>query len=332
MPDHTFLDLVAAIIRRAFFTYQRYYNFYVKKYHLIDKLKGTEVTIILLVGKYPSLWDVVFRRLYKYSGNLDVIVVNAGCFSREKAIRLSTDYGFSYFECIPNNYISAQNFVIKNVVSSRFIIKVDDDVFLTRHTIKNMIEAYKKLVDDGYDVGFVAPVLNVNNVSYYHFLKTLDLLEEYERLFGKPLFTKHWTKQPVWYDPRVAEWIWEKSLPLNSVSDIFNSKNRGLVELIPVRFSIQCIMFEREFVTNRCGYLSILRIRKSRSTKPSDIKKPNLLLPFGDEDSINYYSDTLMYGRFLVLDAFAGHLSYYPQTEYMLKWFEKNKVRFIDDL
>lgn len=326
------MDLTASILRKIFLMYQARYNFYVKKYYLRNNLKGGEISIILLTGKYSSLWDVVFRRLYEYSHDLDVIVVNAGGFNREKALKLSTDYGFSYFESLPNNYVSAQNFVIRNIVQSRFIIKIDDDVFLTKHTIEKMIIAYKRLLNEGHDVGFVAPVLNVNNVSYYHFLKTLDLLQEYERSFGKPIFTKHWAKQPIWYDPRASQWIWEKSIPLNEISDIFASKNKNLIEIIPVRFSIQCIMFERGFLLNKYGYLSILKSTTKNRRSKGKGKKQSILLPFNDEDSINYYSDTLKYGRFLVLDSFAGHLAYYPQSEYMLKWFEKNKTKLMEDL
>lgn len=56
-------------------------------------------------------------------------------------------------------------------------------MFLTKFTIKNMIRAYSRLKEEGVDIGFVAPVLNVNNVSFYHFLKTLDLIEEYSKIF-----------------------------------------------------------------------------------------------------------------------------------------------------
>jgi hypothetical protein len=54
--------------------------------------------------------------------------------------------------------------------------------------------------------------------------------------------------------------------------------------------------------------------------------------PYGDEDSINFYADTALHGRFLILDSFAGHLSYYPQVEYMLDWFRKNRNKLLEDL
>jgi hypothetical protein len=50
-----------------------------------------------------------------------------------------------------------------------------------------MLQAFQKLKDNGVDIGFVAPVLNVNTVSYYYFLKTLNLLDEYKRLFEEPV-------------------------------------------------------------------------------------------------------------------------------------------------
>ncbi len=113
-----------------------------------------------------------------------------------------------------------------------------------------MIRAYLNLKEEGLDIGFVAPVLNVNNVSFYHFLKTLNLLEEYSKIFEKPIFAKHGTKQRIWYEPEVTKWIWERSLPLNKIAEIFAEKNKGLYEYeyIPVRFSIGCILFERTFL------------------------------------------------------------------------------------
>jgi hypothetical protein len=327
------LDFMVKIIH-GLAAVQRYYNFHavkVKKEFL--NLKGTEVAIYVLLGNYHELWDVVLERLYHYNEGFDVILINPGGFHRDKALTLSKSYGFSYIELIPNNIEVAQNYVIYNVIDSPIVIKLDDDVFLTKFTIKNMIRAYLNLKEEGLDIGFVAPVLNVNNVSFYHFLKTLGLLVEYSKIFEKAIFAKHWTKQRIWYDPEVAKYIWERSLPLNKIAEIFAEKNKGLYEYIPVRFSISCILFERTFLLKHYGFSSPgPRVKVSVEGKTRNMPLIWGAVIQGDEDSINFYADNKKHIRILALDSFAGHLSYYPQQEVMLKWYRNNKHRLLEDL
>lgn len=336
--EYTLHDVFVKLNRLQYRLLQIKYNFYVSKTMYINNMKGTHTTIMLLIGKYHQLWDVTFRRLYEYSNDLDVVVVNAGGLHSDKAIKLSREYGFSYFESYPNNFVSAQNYVLKYIIKSPLVLKVDDDVFVTKYTIRNLLSAYKRIREKGSDIGFLSPVVNVNNVSYYHFLKTLNLIEEYEKLFEKPNYIRNWRKQMIWYDPRAAMWIWSKSLPLNEVAEVFNEVNSEKIELIPLRFSISCILFTREFILSRNGFMSyepsliktknVLRRMIDTSTR----EKYLLLMPYGDEESINFYADTSMHGRFLILDSFVGHLSYYPQSDVMIKWFELNKERFLEDL
>jgi GT2 family glycosyltransferase len=216
------------IIRNLFIKAQRNYNFYVKKEYFIDNMQGSNAIIMVLTGKYPDLWSVSLRRIYEYGRGLDVVLVNAGGFHRELAINVARDYGFSYFESYPNNYVAAQNYFLARYARSNLVIKIDDDVFVTKNTFRNMLQAFQKLKDSGVDIGFVAPVLNVNTVSYYYFLKTLGLLEEYKRLFEEPVVFRESTKQIIWRDPAAAKYIWEKSLPLNQVAQVFRGKEQGI--------------------------------------------------------------------------------------------------------
>ncbi|AAL62854.1 hypothetical protein PAE0545 [Pyrobaculum aerophilum str. IM2] len=331
----TYYDYVMFLLRRIFVKMQTTYNTHLKKVNYIDRSQGKEVGVVILTGLYPITWDVVFRRVYEFSGNFDVTVLNAGGLNREKAIRLSEEFGFSYLEGTPNNYVALQNYYIMNS-SHKIIIKMDDDVFLTNYTLKNLLDAYKRLREAGFDIGFVAPVLNVNNVTYYHFLKTLDLLSEYEALFEKAIFIRNWTKQAIWLDPQVARWIWERSLPLNETAEKFNYKNKEQIDVIPVRFSIQLILFEKSFLEFIGGMVSpgpkFLGDENPQETPQNNIKLPRLLVPFGDEESMNFFADIYMAGRFIALDSFAGHLAYAPQRFYMIEWFKNNKEKFVEDI
>jgi len=104
-----------------------------------------------------------------------------------------------------------------------------------------------------------------------------------------------------------------KSLPLNSIAEIFVKRNAGLYELIPVRFSISCILFERHFLLRHHGFSSPgprISVRITDKVRITPLVWGSLIQ--GDEDSLNFYADNEKYARILALDSFAGHLSYYP--------------------
>lgn len=326
------LDIATILWYKAWLHGQARHNFYVGKYRFFDNLSNRELTIVVLAGKYARLWNVTFERLNAYSIGADVLVINPGRLNSDKAERMCKDYGFSYFECTSKSFEAAQNFVNAFIVKSPLVLKMDDDTFLTKNTIRNLLRAYNTIKSEGYDIGFIAPILNVNNVSYYYFLKTLNLVGEYTREFERPIFVRNGANQKIWYDEKASEWIWERSLPLNVVAEIFERRNNGSVELIPVRFSISCILYERGFLLKRKGTLASYRLANMTQRPLSTSAVPAACIPWSDESSINFYADDSMHGRFLVLDAFAGHLCYYPQTDAMLKWFEKNKQRFFEDL
>ncbi|MCX8180521.1 MAG: hypothetical protein N3E41_03955 [Thermofilaceae archaeon] len=323
-------DLLVASMRRGWLRLQVRHNFYIRKYKFIDRRRKGKLTIVVLTGKYPKIWDVTFERLHAYSLGANIIVVNPDGLHGSIVEKICEKYDFSYFESVSRNFEAAQNFVNTHLVESPLILKMDDDVFLTENTIRNLYRSYWKLKGEGYCIGFLAPILNVNNVSYYHFLKILGLEEEYTRLFEKPIFARHWTKQRIWYDPEAAMWVWRHSLPLNEVARIFEERKSLHFELIPVRFSISCIMYEREFLLARRGFVAYYRFAGRKGTSK---KTPvSLFIPFGDESSINYFANDGMCGRFLILDAFAGHLCYGPQASSMLEWFERNKKILLEDL
>ncbi|MEM0459505.1 MAG: hypothetical protein QXZ31_06520 [Thermofilaceae archaeon] len=329
----TTFDLTLALIRRTWIELQSRYNFYVGKFRFIDRLKGYHLTVIVISGKYPSIWNATLERLYAYSGEADVIIVNPDGLHGRTLEKLCEAYNFSYFEGSTKNFEAAQNYVCTFIIDSPLVLKMDDDVFLTEKTIPSLLSAYIRLKSVGHDIGFLAPILNVNNVTYFHFLKTLNLDDEYAQRFEKPIFTRHWTRQRIWWDPAAAQWVWERSLPLNTVADVIEERNRGKHDLIPVRFSISCILFERRIIASSRGLLAYNRATgryEGRGDSIGRIASP--MIPIGDEAFMNYYTNDRMCGRFIALDSFAGHLCYGPQATTMLRWFENNKARLLEDV
>jgi len=292
-------------------------------------MNSAPITIYLLLGLYHQVWDVVFERLYHYHEGYPVVVLNPGALHSEKAYHLARSYGFSYVEMVPNNIEAAQNYLIQYIIDSPLVIKIDDDVFTSKNTIKNISKIYKQAKEEGVDVGFVTPVVNVNNVTYYHFLKTLNLLDEYTRHFEKPHLARDAKRQRIWYDPIVARWIWERSLPLNDISERFERANGNTYDLLPVRVSINCILFEKRLLIENLGFSSRGPILPGGFTVVPVRKGP---LAITDEESINFYADVHKYGRIVALNTIVGHLAYNPQREAMLKWFSENRNRLLEDV
>jgi len=144
-----------AVVRRVFLREQQRYNFYIKKYRFLDQRKGSKnATVLVLAGAHDYAWRVVFRRLYEYSDGLDVVVVNPGGLNGELCMKFARDYGWSYFECYPNNITAAENFVLRNIIESDEVIKIDDDILVAKNTFKNLLKAYNAVREEGVEVGF----------------------------------------------------------------------------------------------------------------------------------------------------------------------------------
>jgi len=59
-------------------------------------------------------------------------------------MKMAEEYGWSYFESKQNNLSSVQNYVIRNLIDSNKIIKIDD-VLVTKNSIKNLLKTYSIL-------------------------------------------------------------------------------------------------------------------------------------------------------------------------------------------
>ncbi len=333
----TFKDVFVESLRRYYLKTQKKYNFFIHKKYFLDNRKSSKTSILVLMGKYDFLWEVTLRRIYEYGEKYNVILVNPGGLNGTKSKLLAKNYDWSYFESYPASLESAENYVISNIIESPFIIKIDDDIFITPDTFRKLEDGYIKLKKKDFDISFVAPLINVNTIGYYYFLKTTNLINEFSKIFEYPNIFRNWKRQKIWYDGNAAKWIWEHSLPLNELGNEIAIMNNGLFEPIPTRFSIGLILFEKSFFNKTNGFISNLprgmnKLFKNIDNNTSGIYVNIPLLPDIDESSINFYSDWAHYGKFMILDSFAGHFSYYPQTNIMKKWYENNKSSLIKDL
>lgn len=310
-------------MEKCFWTARKYLSFinskfinsnFRDKYQFIDRSNDRDSLVVILAGKKRLLWKCVFPRFYDYLDNVDVVIANAGDLHPEEIREISKEYGFSYLVTKSRRLSSAVNLAIRQHGNAKWIYKLDDDVFIDKNFLTNLKETYKRIKEEEiYEPGMVVPLLNINNFTYYHFLKTLDLIDEYSKKFGK--IKLNGINSELYRNGNAAVYIWRKSLPLGSTSEIFKEKNKKKIDVCPCRFSISAILFKRALWERMGGFLS---------------SAPGMLGT--DEESIN--SNVLVNEpvsqTIVCLDTLVGHFGYFTHMKEMTDFFRKNEKSFME--
>lgn len=269
------------------------------KYKFTDKSKGQSNLIVVLAGYKSYLWNFTLKNIYQYQlENADVCIVSAGLYSQELA-DLCDKNGWSYLSVKRNSPGVALNKAILLHPESDYIYKLDEDIFISEKFFENLKKGYdltfKKTL---LEPGFVAPVLNINGISYSIFLKELDLEKEYKERFGDII--KRCGDLPVHNNPETAWWLWKNSLPFYDISKKI-SDNQFDYSICNTRFSIGAILFRRAFIEQVGGF---------KSAWHSGVLGV-------DEDEL--CRDCTSHSRpiYLMHNILAGHFSFYPQESYM---------------
>jgi hypothetical protein len=221
------------------------------KYTFANRQTGAPAVVVVLIGYKPKLWKSVVARLHRalqYSpslaGQLDVCLVTPGA-SKPEVAAIAEAHGWSYLYTEANRVALAQNVAVMLHPKASLIYKLDEDIFLPEFFFREMQASYARVKQEGrYNIGFCAPLLNVNGYSYVPFLERLGLAEEYRREFGELKHAAHGVR--IQHDPAACRWIWEHTLPFDRTAQrLFEQGFRYTT--IPHRFSIGAILVERPF-------------------------------------------------------------------------------------
>lgn len=288
---------------------QQQINFSDKIVIFDDRFNSASKLVVLLAGKKKYLWDLVFKRLNEFlEYNAHVVVVNPGGLNSEDLRRISKNYGWSYLETKSRRLATGINMAIDYYKDSiEWIYKMDDDVFITQRIFEKLLKAYQMAKESSpYYPAVALPVFNVNEATYLYFIRTLGIEQEFKKRFNAELkFGNHL----VWKNPEVAVWLWEHSLPIDHVADIFN--RNAPFDICNMRISIGLMLIHLETWLNMQGFESC-----TSGSIGSD-----------EEGLANYISNNML-GWVIATNAFAGHFSYYSQEDTMKKFFEKRKKEF----
>lgn len=286
------------------------------KYDFVDRQKGYNNLIVVLSGYKEFVWDCVFARLEAYvPKNTDVCVVTSG--KDDETMRsLAQKNEWSYLSTEMNNVSLVTNMAIALHPKAEYIIKMDEDIFVTKNTFDELLNTYNKVEKESeYEVGFVTPLIPVNGYGYARILDILGLKSKWEKKFGEIKITDCYKHHMTIHDnPEAAEFLWGKENGKMSDIDAIQKKLQNSpfsYSVCPIRYSIGLIVFNRDNWL-RMGMFPV----KSYENMGADEKK---ICTF-----------CMMEGRAMVVseNCIVGHLSYGPQHSAMKKYFHENKTIF----
>ena len=220
------------------------------EYNFINRSKGKEKLLIVLAGYKQYLWDSVFSRIKKYaSSDMDICVLTAG-YANEELMNLCEKEDWSYLYTAQNKLALVQNFAIREHVNAQWIYKMDEDIFVTEGLFEELMDTYQLVENEKkYFIGFVAPVMNVNNYGYRRILEYLDCVEEYQEKFDDACVGRG----AIFNNPKVAEYMWDKTLPINNFAEKIHSRNEKY-SICYHRYSIGCILISRDIWSAMGGF------------------------------------------------------------------------------
>ena len=286
----------------------RYYKLFGHvQYTFEDRRRQSKKMLLVLAGYKQELWGCVFQRIKCFVPvEYDICVASSGCYLKELS-QLCRENNWSYLSTQKNKISVIVNIACHEHSSSDWIIKMDEDMFLTENTVSVLENTYQSVSANGrYEVGFVSPLIPVNGYGYSRVLDLLNLTEEWTNTFETIKITDglHHHKK-ILENSEAARFLWEKI----KIDDI--SKKLGKKEfrysICPSRYSIGMILFSRDMWIDMEMF--------------PDIGDNNLGM---DERHITEYC--MMSGKAMVIaeNTVAGHLGYKEQTPELMEYYKNS--------
>lgn len=293
--------------------------------YVFDNRKlDSQKLLYILAGYKEKVWNKVFNRVKKFvPKDIDVCIVSSGVISTELR-DISRKNGWSYLGLKRNNISQAQNTVISIFKSAKYIIKMDEDIFITKNSIQTLIGDFCKIQKSSkYKVKAIAPLININGLTYIDVLRRFNALNDYERRFGKAYVGGQFKLrqyEKIETSADVAGYMWgeDGTLPtIDKMNELLqndgNTKDNNLNYFLAcARFSIGLIMITRDFWETMGKY----KVRR-------------FLSDFAiDEEQIN--SNAMLLSHPIIIDkkVIVGHLGFGGQTDAMLELYDKRNDLF----
>lgn len=283
-------------------------------FSIINRGKGRENLLYILAGYKPELWENVFGRIYKENlDNFDVCIISSGVHSR-KLNNIAEQNGWSYIYSKENRISNIQNKAIMCFPRAKTIWKLDEDMFICKEYFEIMMATKRKAEKElDYDIGFVGPLIPVNNYGYIRFLRYCNKLQDYERRFGVAKIGFH-EKGAINLHSffEANKYLWELTGNFDLKAKEFN-QGQLKYSVCAGRFSIGAIMFDKKFWEAMGGF--------ARDRYPCDGR---------DEEEIVRYC--ILHSKAIVVaeDALVGHYCFGGFYKEMKNFMKESDIRFLD--
>jgi hypothetical protein len=225
---------------------------FASRFQFDDRSTGAETVIVIIAGYREYLWPWTLPRFARAAPpGVDVCLASAG--KRLEALSgLAERQGWSYLSTEVNQVSLLQNWAIRLHPHARYVIKIDEDIFVGGDFFTALMEGYRQVSREGrWLPGLCSPVLNLNGYSYVNFLETMGLTDAYVAEFGELLRRSGLVKATD--TGQAGLWLWRRSLPFDGVVEHFASQLFAY-SAVPHRFSIGAIIFERELWSLAGGF------------------------------------------------------------------------------
>ena len=278
-------------------------------WHFTNRSFGKENLVYILAGYQKELWESTIARVELYqSEEFDYCICSSGIYSEELA-EIAERNHWSYLYTEKNQVSFIQNHVINLHPRAKYIIKMDEDIIISKSFFSDMLKGYHELEKDADSrIGFVVPVIPLNCAGYVSFLHTMKKEDKYKERFGR-IYRSRFS---AYMEKEMAPFLWDMIDDFDIVSDLFSKSGVGLKQVIFCYFNISCIMYSRE----RWHMMGMW---------PEDTGTG-----MGNDEMYickdNFEKDLAIFELGNVL---AGHIAFGPQREIMNKYYADHKTKFL---
>ena len=301
-------NFLSGLISHLFYLYgnpwtkralRRFRNFS-GRHRFVYRGKSSRRLLLIVAGFKKDLWPHTLERIVRQvPATIDVCLVLPGTVVPELE-DFASSHSWSLMVTHGNKLALAQNLAIKCHPSAEWIYKLDEDIFIGENYFYGLEECWNQVErENRFDIGIVAPLLNVNGYSSRILLDEMGHTQNFVGKFG--VAKQACMNTPFWFNPLAAEYLWDLCKPFDeTVHRIFRS-NRDY-SVCPFRFSIGAFMMQRSFWDNMQGF-TVARAAE---------------LGAEEEDlcaACSAQSRVIIVCHYVL----AGHLSFGPQTQHMLQ-------------
>lgn len=305
---------IKKILKNNKFIYNTYLNkkYFNSKYVFENRMKNSNTLCYILAGYKEFTWDIIFDRIKKIAPkDMDICILSSGVYS-DKLSKIAKDNNWSYLSVNKNCVTLAQNILLKLYDKTKYVYKLDEDIFITRDFFKQLKYTYEEVNKRDYFVGFVAPLIPINGYGHATILKKLDLVEHYEKHFEKVKYAAG-RERMIESSPEVAKFMWGEGGYVPQIDDLSKKLNKMpfSYSACGVRFSIGAIFFERKLWED----MRYFKVEKG----------PCMGL---DETQMCSYCICNSKAMIISENVCVGHLSFGTQNKPMEEYFKENTEIF----